>query len=78
MSIVPGNSFMKLIALACALSFCPPAFSQPQVIYTDPSAPAEARITDLLSRMTIEEKIDALGTNPTVARLGVAATGHVE
>jgi beta-glucosidase len=69
---------MKLIALACALFFCQAAVSQPKVLYTDPSAPAEARIRDLLARMTIEEKIDALGTNPTVPRLGVAGTGHVE
>jgi beta-glucosidase len=38
----------------------------------------EERITDLLSRMTTEEKIDALSTNPTVPRLGVVGTGHVE
>jgi beta-glucosidase len=38
----------------------------------------EARITDLLSRMTIEEKMDAFSTNPTVPRLGVVGTGHVE
>ena len=75
---VPGNPSMRLFAFACALLFCQPAISQQKVIYTDPSAPAEARITDLLARMTIEEKIDALGTNPTVPRLGVAATGHVE
>ena len=28
--------------------------------------------------MTLEEKIDALSTNPTVPRLGVVGTGHVE
>ena len=28
--------------------------------------------------MTLEEKIDSLGTNPTVPRLGVVGTGHVE
>jgi beta-glucosidase len=38
----------------------------------------EARITDLLSRMTLEEKVDAFSTNPTVPRLGVVGTGHVE
>jgi beta-glucosidase len=36
------------------------------------------RIADLLKRMTLEEKIDALGTNPTVPRLGVIGTQQVE
>jgi beta-glucosidase len=47
-------------------------------VYADSSAPVEARITDLLSRMTLEEKVDAFGTDPTVPRLGVVGTGHVE
>jgi beta-glucosidase len=47
-------------------------------MYADSSAPVEARITDLLSRMTLEEKVDAFSTNPTVPRLGVVGTGHVE
>ncbi len=38
----------------------------------------ETRILDLLGRMTLDEKIDALSTNPTVPRLGVVGTGHVE
>ena len=41
-------------------------------------AEAETRITALLARMTIDEKIGALGTDPTVPRLGVVGTGHVE
>jgi hypothetical protein len=28
--------------------------------------------------MTLEEKVDAFSTNPTVPRLGVVGTGHVE
>jgi beta-glucosidase len=52
--------------------------SQEKAVYMSPSAPAEVRITDLLAHMTIEEKIDAFSTNPTVSRLGVAATGQVE
>jgi beta-glucosidase len=38
----------------------------------------EARITALLGRMTLAEKVDALGTDPSVPRLEVAGTGHVE
>jgi beta-glucosidase len=47
-------------------------------VYADSAAPVEARITDLLSRMTVEEKVDAFSTDPTVPRLGVVGTGHVE
>jgi beta-glucosidase len=47
-------------------------------VYADSSAPVDARITDLLSRMTLEEKVDAFSTDPTVPRLGVVGTGHVE
>ena len=38
----------------------------------------EDRITDLLSRMTLEEKIHALSTDPSVPRLSIAGTNHVE
>ncbi len=38
----------------------------------------EKRIDNLLSEMTLEEKVEALSTNPAVPRLGVKGTGHVE
>jgi len=47
-------------------------------VYADSGAPVDARITDLLKRMTVEEKVDAFSTDPTVPRLGVVGTGHVE
>ncbi len=47
-------------------------------VYADSRAAAEARITDLLSKMTLDEKVDAFSTNPTVPRMGVVGTGHVE
>ena len=49
-----------------------------KAVYADSSAPVEARITDLLKRMTLEEKVDAFSTDPTVPRLGVVGTGHAE
>ena len=60
------------------LLVCLPVMSQEKAIYSNPLASVEARITDLLARMTLEEKIDAFGTNPTVPRLGVVGTWHVE
>ncbi len=52
-----------------------PATSVP---FADPDLPTEARIDDLLARMTLDEKIACLGTVPDVPRLGVWGTGHVE
>ncbi|MGB0123372.1 MAG: glycoside hydrolase family 3 C-terminal domain-containing protein [Silvibacterium sp.] len=49
-----------------------------QYRFQNPTVPVETRITDLLSRMTIDEKISALSTDPSVPRLGVVGTGHVE
>src|ERR1700735_5585812 len=46
--------------------------------FQDAGRAEEDRIADLLARMTLDEKIDALGTNPTVPRLGVIGTQHVE
>jgi beta-glucosidase len=76
---------IKIVLVAALLSWSVPGFSQqehgsaPQTpVYADSSAPVEARITDLLSRMTLEEKVDAFSTDPTVPRLGVVGTGQVE
>lgn len=46
--------------------------------FQNPNQPPEERITNLLSLMTLDEKVDCLGTNPTIVRLGVKGAGHVE
>jgi beta-glucosidase len=76
---------IKIVLVGALLSWSLAGWSQqehgiaaPAAVYSDSSAPVEARITDLLSRMTLEEKVDAFSTNPTVPRLGVVGTGHVE
>ena len=46
--------------------------------YQNPKLDAEKRIDNLLSLMTLDEKIVCLGTNPSVPRLGLEATSHVE
>ena len=73
---------MKKIVLAgyslSALLLAAAACAQTRAVYADSTAVGEERITDLLHRMTLEEKIDAFSTNPTVARLGIVGTGHVE
>jgi beta-glucosidase len=46
--------------------------------YQDAKLPVEERITDLIGRMTLEEKLAMLGTDPTIPRLGIVGTNHVE
>ncbi len=43
-----------------------------------PDRTAEDRISDLIGRMTLEEKIDCLGMRTEVPRLGVAGSPHIE
>lgn len=55
------------------------ALSQPSSApFNDPSQPAEKRIDNLLSQMTVEEKIACLGTQTGVPRLGVPNIGSSE
>jgi len=53
-------------------------FAQYKYPFQNPDLPTEDRITNLLSLMTLEEKVNCLGTDPTIARLGVKGAGHVE
>ncbi len=46
--------------------------------FQDPDLPMEDRITNILSLLTIQEKISCLGTNPSVPRLGIKGADHVE
>ena len=46
--------------------------------FQNPDLPIEERINNILSLMTLDEKINCLGTNPSVPRLGIRASGHVE
>ena len=51
---------------------------QKQYPFQDPKLDTEKRIDNLLSLMTLDEKVQALSTNPSIKRLGVTGTGHVE
>jgi len=46
--------------------------------YQNAKLPVEDRITDLIGRMTLDEKLAMLGTDPTIPRLGIVGTNHVE
>ena len=55
-----------------------PSVAQYPYPFQDPGMPMEDRIDNLLSLMTIDEKVSCLGTDPSVPRLGVKGTRHVE
>ena len=69
----------KLPLLGLAACCLIPAAAQ-QIIYPfqDSSLPVEKRIDNLLSLMTVDEKINVLGTVTAVPRLGVPNIGSTE
>ncbi len=71
------NSVKFLLSLFLLL-FTRIASAQYKYPFQNPELPTEDRITNLLSLMTLDEKVNCLGTNPTIARLDVKGTGHVE
>ncbi len=55
-----------------------PAVLRAEFPFQNSTLPAEDRITDLLARMTVEEKIDCLSSHPAIPRLGVNGSPHIE
>jgi len=49
-----------------------------QNVFNGPAINEEQRLDDLIARMTLDEKVDALGNNTQVPRLGIQASGSVE
>jgi beta-glucosidase len=47
-------------------------------VFQDPAQSLEERIDDLLALLTLEEKVGCLGTDPSVPRLGLQGSGHIE
>src|SRR5437588_6095668 len=59
--------------LLCAQNSIP---EQPRRAYLDPDLPFEKRVNDLVSRMTLEEKVSQMQNNaPAIPRLGIPAYG---
>jgi beta-glucosidase len=72
---------MKPAAALLCLLICglvPALAQQTHYPFNDPTLPMEKRIDNLLSLMTIDEKINCLGTNTGVPRLGVPNFGNSE
>ena len=62
------------VLLAASLAWS----QQYQYPFQNPSLPVEARVDNILSLMTLDEKISALSTSSDVPRLGIHGSGHIE
>lgn len=70
----------QIIYLLLFLTVTPLLAQQDKQVYPfqNSNLSTEKRIDNLLALMTLEEKVAVLSTNPSVPRLGVVGTGHVE
>jgi len=69
------RAFTLAVATVCLAS---PVVAQDTYPFQNPDLPAEQRIDNILSLMTIDEKIDILGTQTGVPRLGIPNIGSSE
>jgi len=67
-----------LLVAGFAAALVPVYAQQPRYPFNDPALPTEKRIDNLLSLMTVEEKVNCLSTNTGVPRLGVMSYGSSE
>ena len=68
----------KILSLLCCIALTLPVIAQYQYPFQNPSLTPDKRLDNLLSLMTLDEKIRALGTNLGVPRLGIRGTGQME
>jgi beta-glucosidase len=68
----------RLSIIFSLLALAPATAQKPAHPFRDPALPMEKRIDNLLSLMTLDEKIDCLGTKTSVPRLGVSSFGSSE
>lgn len=80
----PLLTFLTLVSALSALVFAVHAGPPPQESPTQdypfrhPEVAIDQRIDNILTLMTLDEKIECLGTHPDVPRLGIKGSGHVE
>jgi len=75
-----STSLLLLFSAVCCVRSEQAESQQAQKMYPfrDPALPTEERVNNILSLMTLEEKVAALGTDPSVPQLGIVGSGHVE
>ena len=66
------------VCVVTSLAMQVPPVQLPQYPFQNPDLPIEQRIDNILSLMTIDEKIECLDTNPRFLDSGIKGSGHVE
>ena len=69
--------FGLLFGLILGLS-CNKVQAQYQYSFQNPKLSVEERVDNIISLLTLDEKVACLSTNPSVPRLGIKGSGHVE
>ena len=73
-----GRLLLLLVCIVTAVAMHAQSSPPPQYQFQNPDLPIEQRIDNILSLLTIDEKIECLDTDPSVPRLSIKASGHVE
>src|SRR3984957_11845745 len=60
------------------MSACAVLGQQYKYPFQNPDLPIEQRVNNILSLMTVEEKVAALSTDPSIPRLGIQGSSHIE
>jgi beta-glucosidase len=68
----------SVLAIVLILTPITKIASQYQYPFQNPNLPAEERINNILSLMTVEEKVACLSTDPSVPRLSIKGSRHAE
>ena len=66
------------LSLIPFVTLAPVARSQTDYPFRNPNLPLEERVTDLLDRLTLDEKVVLMSGSPKIPRLGLAFSGQVE
>ena len=66
------------LSLILFVTLAPVARSQTDYPFRNPNLPLEERVTDLLDRLTLDEKVVLMSGSPKIPRLGLAFSGQVE
>jgi beta-glucosidase len=76
MSIRVWVFLIAMLLMVCCVGFgWAQAYQYP---FQDPKLTVEKRINNILSLMTLDEKIHALSSDPSVPRLGIQGSSHIE
>jgi beta-glucosidase len=67
-----------MVGAVLAAGLARTAWAQADYPFRDPKLSDDQRISDLLGRLTVEEKLTLMSDHPKIARLGIVFSGQVE